>query len=471
MSSQYILSDKPVPEFIFRAYDIRAKYGEALTEEIAFKIGYCFAKSSIQPGNKQICVGRDGRLSSPALCQKLLMGLHAGGAEIAFLGVVPTPALYFADKKFGAAASIMLTGSHNPKDDNGFKIIQNGAPFFAGKIQQLKDMIADEQWSKLGPFAEDVPFKEIDIMEEYLARITNDINTDSKLKIAFDPANGATCEFVKKLSEILPCEAHIINSEIDGNFPAHPPDPTVPKNMAQLIDFMKNNSCDLGIGFDGDGDRIGVVTASGRVLFGDEILCLFAKDVLATSPGASIIADVKASGVLFDYITQHGGDPIMWKTGHSYIKQKMRESGALLAGEMSGHIFFADKYYGYDDALYAAMRLIDIVSKSDQSLDEMIAKLPKAFNTPEMRIAVDEEKKFKIIEKIADQAKANGVDFIDVDGLRVNKQNGWWLLRASNTQPAIIARCEADTEQGCKEIQLELKSILKKHNVDISKEI
>lgn len=452
---------------IFRAYDIRGKYKTDLTAEIAYKIGFSLTKMSITNDNNLICVGMDGRVSSPELCAALTGGIKSAGGKVIFIGLVPTPALYYADKKFLPAASIMVTGSHNPKEDNGFKMIKNGKPFFGEMIQELSKEINQIEWKDItGSFT---PEMVQDISDEYIARITEGVGSKKQLKIAFDPANGAACLYLHKLCHILPVKSIIINDTIDGTFPAHDPDPTVPKNLEQLKYAVLHNSCDIGIGFDGDADRIGVVTKQGNVIFGDQLLCLYAEEILANNPGASIIADVKASATLFDHVAKLGGKPIMWKTGHSFIKQKMQETNALLAGEMSGHIFFADKYYGYDDALYSAVRLISIIANSDQDIDQMIEKLPKAHSTPEMRINVPEKDKFRIIEEIKCQAQKDGLKFIDVDGLRVIDNNGWWLLRASNTQAAIIARCEANSLSNLNVLLENLEQILVKYGIVICK--
>jgi phosphomannomutase len=333
-------------------------------------------------------------------------------------------------------------------------------------LQELKIMIEKFDW-------EDIEIKTshkeeiIDIKEQYIERIILNRNINKNLKIAFDPANGSGGELTSILCNKLPCQTFMINEKIDGNFPAHDPDPTIAKNLQQLKDYVLKNNCDIGIGFDGDADRIGVVTKKGNFIAGDQLLCLYAKDVIAKIPKAKIIADVKASGSLFDYVEKIGGIPIMWKTGHSFIKAKMKEIDAKLAGEMSGHIFFADEYYGYDDALYAAVRLIDIISNSYESIDDMIEKLPKTYNTPEIKLAVSDETKFAIIDNIKTLIQAQKINFIDIDGLRATTKHGWWLLRASNTGPAIIARCESSTEEGLQSIKNDLKKILLQHNLDL----
>jgi phosphomannomutase len=374
--------------------------------------------------------------------------------------------LYFADKIFSASGSIMVTGSHNPKDDNGFKMLQDNAPFFGKMIQDLKSKIENFNWGNIE--IKDGHTEEIiDIKEQYIERILLDRKINKNLKIAFDPASGSGGELTSILCSKLPCQTFMINEKIDGNFPAHAPDPTIAKNLEQLKDFVLANNCDVGIGFDGDADRIGVITKKGKFIAGDQLLCLYAKDVISKTPQAKIIADVKASSSLFNYIEKIGGIPIMWKTGHSFIKAKMKETGALLAGEMSGHIFFADEYYGYDDALYAATRLIDIISNSLESIDDMIEKLPKMYNTPEIKLAASDETKFKIIDDIKTLIKNQNINFIDIDGLRVTTPHGWWLLRASNTGPAIIARCESSTKEGLESIKNDLQKIISKYGMKL----
>jgi len=447
-----------INQAIFRAYDIRGHATKDLSPEIAYKIGCAFAEMVTTKDNNKIVVGRDGRISSPSLCDALIRGLKQAGAEVVFIGIVPSPALYFADKKLGGAGGIMVTASHNPKEDNGFKMIKAGESFFGDMIQDLKKRVLNPGLAK-----DMKSFQESSITsftEEYIDRIFQNISVNPKLRIAFDPANGSAGQMVKMICKRLPCHTFLINDEIDGNFPAHKPDPTIAENMVQLRGLVLDNFCDIGIGFDGDGDRIGVVTKQGDMLYGDQLLCIYASSLLKKNPGCSIIADVKASKVLFDHVKALGGNPIMWRTGHSFIKAKIKESGALLAGEMSGHMFFADDYYGYDDALYASLRLIDILSSSDESLDEMIAHFPKVYNTPEIKIAVADSEKFEIIKRIKQQAKEEDLDFADIDGLRVTNEHGWWLLRASNTQAAIIARCESTSKEGLERLKEEIDRML-----------
>ncbi|WP_341789304.1 phosphomannomutase/phosphoglucomutase [Rickettsia endosymbiont of Polydrusus tereticollis] len=453
---------------IFRAYDIRGNSFTDITETTAYKIGFCFAETTISNNNNKICIGRDGRLSSPALCDALIKGLVDGGAAVITIGIVPTPMLYFADKQLMPAASIMVTGSHNPKDDNGFKMLAMGKPFFGSQLQDLLTKILDLDRSNIS--ITNSPFNninEIDVTAGYLERILNNISINSKLKVAWDPGNGAAGNITEALKTRLPNNNIVINSKIDGNFPSHHPDPTRPSNLKELIEVVTRENCDIGIAFDGDGDRLGIVSSEGQILFGDQIVCLFAEDILKKHPNATIILDVKASQSVIDQIKSYGGQPLIWRTGHPFIKSKMQETNALLAGEMSGHIFFADKYYGYDDAIYAALRFLDLLSRSDKSLDELIQSLPKSYNTPEMKIFVVSTMKFKIISEIKEQLLKKGIEFNDIDGLRVNTETGWWLLRSSNTEPAIIARAESTTAKGLEDLKNILENLLSRYGLTV----
>jgi phosphomannomutase len=448
---------------IFRAYDIRGSSLKDINATIAYRIGFCFSQmhSDVQ-GAVTICVGQDGRLSSQSLHDALVQGLVEGGANIISIGVVPSPALYFADKKFNPAASIMITASHNPKDDNGFKMLSGGKSFFGLQIRELLKLIEKTNWRDYSPSQNMMnnAIQYININDEYVGRILDGLTINPKLKVAWDPGNGSGGAITEILKERLPNNNIVINSEIDGNFPNHHPDPTILTNLQQLIDITISENCDVGIGFDGDADRIGIVTNKGRMIYGDQLLCLFAKDLLNLNRDATVIMDIKASQSVFDQIKRYGGNPIMWKTGHPLIKTKMLETNAILGGEMSGHIFFADKYYGYDDGIYAGLRFLDLLSRSDKSLDDMLNTLPKVYNTPEIKISVPEEKKFKIIDEIKKQIKEAGADIIDIDGIRVRSKDGWWLLRASNTSAALVARCESSSEEGLEILKSNLSKIL-----------
>jgi len=470
---------------IFRAYDIRGNSLKDLTEEVAYKIGFCFAKMSISNDNNKICIGLDGRLSSPTLCRALEVGLINAGAKVINLGVVPTPVLYFADKHFMPAGSIMVTGSHNPRDDNGFKLVQNGKSFFGNQIQDLLTRILDSNVISVSPYVIpakagiqkiiksrlDSRFRGNDIEyghnieHKYLKRILEGISINPKLKVAWDCGNGATGNIIDELKKHLTNKNIIINSKIDGNFPSHHPDPTNPANLQELIKLVKEQNCDLGIAFDGDGDRLGIVSRGGKILFGDQILCIFAEDILKENPNATIILDIKASQLIVDKIKSCGGNPIIWRTGHPFIKSKMLETNALLAGEMSGHIFFADKYFGFDDAIYAALRFLDLLSRSSKTLDEIIEGLPKSYSTPEIKIFVPAELKLQIIKEIKEKLLKDKIEFNDIDGVRVNTEYGWWLLRSSNTESAIIARAESRNAKGLDILKTRINELLSKYGI------
>ncbi|MCC8377829.1 MAG: phosphomannomutase/phosphoglucomutase [Rickettsia endosymbiont of Graphium doson] len=471
---------------IFRAYDIRGNSLTDLTVEVAYKVGFCFAKMTIKDGNNKICVGMDGRLSSPTLYKALEMGLIDAGAEVINIGVVPSPVLYFADKKFTPAGSIMVTGSHNPRDDNGFKIIQHGKSFFGSQVQDLLTEILNTDFNVI-PAEAGIQLNMNmdsrfcgndrkggnnseggnDIQSKYLNHILEKIIVNSNLKVAWDPGNGATGNIVEELKNRLNNENIIINSKIDGNFPSHHPDPTKVDNLQELIKLVKEQNCDLGIAFDGDGDRIGIVSSSGKMLFGDQILCIFAEDILKENPNATIILDVKASQLIADRIKSYGGQAIIWRTGHPFIKSKMAESKALLAGEMSGHIFFADKYFGFDDAIYAGLRFLDLLTRSSKTLDEIIDELPKSYSTPEVKIFVSSELKLQIIEEIKEKLLKDKIEFNDIDGVRVNTEDGWWLLRSSNTESAIIARAESKSAEKLEELKTMINQLLSKYGLNI----
>jgi len=450
----------------FRAYDIRGNSNTAITTELAYNIGWYFAKMNMSPANKRIAVGYDGRLSTPHLYEALVQGLVEAGSEVSSIGLVPTPCLYFADKKLFPAASIMITGSHNEKHDNGFKMMAGNLSFFGQQIQELLALILKDT-KKYKPKPKDVKVFSVNIKPHYLDKILNGSQIRSELKVVWDPGSGAAGNVLSELISKLPNVNFIINGEVDGNFPSHHPDPTLPENLEQLKKEVKNQDADIGIAFDGDADRIGVVTKEGKIVFGDQLLCIYSKELLSRKPGSVIIADVKASKTLFDYVDSLGGKALMWKTGHSLIKAKMTETSAEIAGEMSGHIFFRDGYFGYDDALYAAIRLLTILSKSDQTIDEMIDALPKVYNTPEIRLDVDDSKKFKIVDKLKATLKKRNISFNDVDGIRADNKHGWWLVRASNTQGALIVRCEAESKESLKKVIASLNELLAEFSLKV----
>ncbi len=433
-----------------REYDIRGIVDKTLHGEDAYAIGRVFGSIVAGRGGSTVAVGYDGRLSSPDLEPRLVQGLVDSGIEVLRIGRGPTPMLYFAAVTLNTDGGIMVTGSHNPPDYNGFKMVLANKPFYGNAIQEIGTRAAA---GDVVPHAEGSA-RDIDISADYWARLLSDWDGgDRLLKVVWDNGNGAAGEILQRLVSSLPGEHTVLNGEIDGNFPAHHPDPTVPKNLVQLIAEVHARGADIGIAFDGDADRIGAVDDKGQILAGDQLLVILARDVLRDHPGANIIADVKASQVLFDEVTKAGGTPLMWRTGHSLIKAKMAEIGSPLAGEMSGHIFFADKWYGFDDALYAAVRLLGIVARMDGKLSAVRDALPHVLNTPELRFDCDDLRKFAVIEEVAARLKQAGAKVSDIDGVRVSTEDGWWLLRASNTQAVLVARCEAKTEEGLEKLK------------------
>jgi phosphomannomutase len=428
-----------------REYDIRGIVGKTLHGEDAFAIGRVFGSVVAEQGGTSVVVGYDGRVSSPALEPELVRGLMASGMEVVRIGLGPTPMLYFAATTLESGGAVMVTGSHNPADYNGFKMMLGKKPYFGKSIQELGaragrgDVAAEASGSE----------RRIDIMADYVSRLLSDWDGgDRLLKVVWDNGNGAAGEALTRLVSSLPGEHIVLNGTIDGTFPAHHPDPTVARNLQQLIEAVRMEKADLGIAFDGDADRIGAVDDKGTILAGDQLLVILARDVLRDHPGATIIADVKASQVLFDEVARAGGKPLMWRTGHSLIKAKMAETGSPLAGEMSGHVFFADRWYGFDDALYAAVRLLGIIARSGGKLSAVTDALPHVLNTPELRFDCDDRRKFAVIEEVAGRLRAAGARVSDIDGVRVSTDDGWWLLRASNTQAVLVARAEARSAEG-----------------------
>jgi len=436
-----------------REYDIRGTVGRTLSEADAFAIGRCFGTIVARNAGRTVAVGYDGRLSSPALETALVRGLISSGMEVIRIGRGPTPMLYYAATKLATDGAIMVTGSHNPPDYNGFKMVLAGKPFYGTQIRDLGAMAAVGDVMPEAQGSE----RRVDIAADYVSRLLADWDGgDRMLKVVWDNGNGAAGDILTKLVAGLPGEHIVLNGAIDGTFPAHHPDPTVPKNLEQLIHEVAARRADIGIALDGDADRIGLIDDKGRILFGDQLLVLLARDVLREHPGATIIADVKASQVLFDEVARAGGNPLMWRTGHSLIKAKMAETGSPLAGEMSGHIFFADRWYGFDDALYAAVRTLGIIARLDTSLAEVRQALPHVINTPEVRFNCDDRRKFAVIEEVVSRLAAEGAKVSATDGVRVQTPDGWWLLRASNTQAVLVARCEANTQAGLERLKAAL---------------
>ncbi|MFQ5954923.1 MAG: phosphoglucomutase/phosphomannomutase PgmG [Kiloniellales bacterium] len=447
---------------VLRQYDIRGVVGQTLSAADARAIGRGFATMVRERGGGAVCVGHDGRLSAPGLEAALTEGLLAAGVPVLRVGLGPTPMLYFATVTLQAAGGVMVTGSHNPPDHNGFKFVLGGAAFYGREILRLGEIAAAGAWAAGSAEATERP-----MLDAYVARLVQDYDGERPLTVAWDAGNGAAGEAMARLVAGLPGRHVLLNQVVDGRFPAHHPDPTVSENLEQLRQAVAREGCDLGVAFDGDGDRIGVVDGRGRILWGDQLMVLLARDVLQAHPGATIIADVKASQVLFDSIAEMGGVPLMWHTGHSLIKAKMAELGAPLAGEMSGHIFFADRYYGYDDALYAALRLIGLVARSDSSLAQMRDALPQPVNTPELRFACDDERKFAVVDEVRWRLEEAAREVSTIDGVRVRTADGWWLLRASNTEPALVARCEAGDVAGLDRLKAELSDQLRESGVGV----
>jgi phosphomannomutase len=436
-----------------REYDIRGIVGKTLHGADAFAIGRVFGSIVSAGGGKTVAVGYDGRLSSPELEPELVAGLMASGMEVLRIGRGPTPMLYFAATTLPTDGAIMVTGSHNPPDYNGFKMMLGKKPFFGLQIQLIGEK------ATIGDVVPEAAGSEctIDVSTKYVARLLKDWDGGAQsLNVVWDNGNGAAGDILSRLVTSLPGTHAVLNGEIDGTFPAHHPDPTVAKNLEQLIAEVRARGADIGIAFDGDADRIGAVDDRGNILAGDQLLVIFARDVLSAHPGATVIADVKASQVLFDEIKASGGVPLMWRTGHSLIKAKMAETGAPLAGEMSGHLFFADKWYGFDDALYAGVRLLGILARMDGRLSDVRAALPHVVNTPELRFDCDDVRKFAVIDEVAARLRQVGAAVSDIDGVRVSTPDGWWLLRASNTQAVLVARAEARDHAGLERLKAAL---------------
>jgi len=452
---------------ILREYDVRGVIGKTLNPADAEALGRAFGtivagEIGAEGRTPRVCVGRDGRISSPAMAAAVIRGLTAAGVDAVDIGGCPTPMLYFSVYEMDADGGVMITGSHNPPDYNGFKMMLGKRPFFGADIQRLGEIAAADRFASGAGSIETV-----DLFQAYVDRLLRDFAGGRELKVVWDCGNGATGPVTEALAKALPGEHRVLYPEVDGTFPNHHPDPTLPETLEVLRETVADMGADLGIGFDGDGDRIGVIDDKGRVLWGDQLVAVYATEVLADRPGATIIADVKASRVLFERIAELGGEPLMWRTGHSLIKTKMAETGAPLAGEMSGHLFFKDTYFGFDDALYAAMRLLSLLARSDKPLSAYRDELPETVSTPEVRFQISEERKFAAV----DEVKANlegvaGIEVNAVDGVRVSSDDGWWLLRASNTQDVLVARAEANDQAALDRLKAQLRAALEKVGVD-----
>ena len=445
-----------VPAEIFKAYDIRGIVGRTLTPEITESIGRALGSRARSLDQKAVCIGRDGRLSGPELSAALARGLQAAGIDVIDVGRVATPMLYFATFHLQTGSGVMVTGSHNPPDYNGLKMVVAGDALSGEAIQDLRERIeAGELASGQGGYSK------AEIAEAYLQRIVGDVRLARPMRIVVDCGNGVPGAFAPELYRRLGCQVRELYCEVDGSFPNHHPDPSQPENLHDLIHALAHGDEELGFAFDGDGDRLGVVTKAGKIIYPDRQLMLFAADVLSRNPGAQVIFDVKSTRNLFDWIRSHGGTPVLWKTGHSLIKAKMKETGALLAGEMSGHTFFKERWYGFDDGMYAGARLLEYLSRRPD-IDAQFAQLPDSVNTPELQIKLAEGENHALIEKLQRTASFDGArDVITIDGLRVEYRDGFGLARASNTTPVIVLRFEADDQAGLHRIQEDFRRVLR----------
>jgi phosphomannomutase/phosphoglucomutase len=440
---------------IFKAYDIRGIVGETLTAEVVYQLGRALGSEAYFRGEQIVVVGRDGRVSGPELSEALINGLKSTGRDVKDIGLVPTPVLYFAAQQLGTGSGVMLTGSHNPPEYNGLKMVIAGDTLASEAIQELHKRIETGDL-----LTGDGTVESVDIMQDYIEKITSDVQVIRPLKVVIDCGNGAAGEAAPLLFKSLGCNVEELFCEIDGNFPNHHPDPSKPENLTALIKAVQQQGADLGFAFDGDGDRLGVVDSNGRVIWPDRLMMLFAADVLSRNPGAQIIYDVKCSKNLANAIAQSGGEPLMWKTGHSLIKAKMKETGALLAGEMSGHIFFKERWFGFDDALYAGARLLEILANDDRSADDVFAALPDSYNTPELNIAMAEGEPAVFMEKLSSSTGFENAQLTTIDGMRAEFEDGWGLVRASNTTPNLVLRFEADDELALFRIQEEFRRVM-----------
>jgi phosphomannomutase/phosphoglucomutase len=433
---------------IFRAYDIRGIVGQSLNEDVIFTMGRVLGTLTLEKGDKLMVVGRDGRLSGPVLYDALCKGILSTGCDVIAIGMVPTPLLYYSTFVMETHSGVMLTGSHNPAEYNGLKMVIKGQTLSDQDIKNLYQRAIDQQFAQ-----GQGELRELEVIERYLNHVAHDVKLARPLKVVVDCGNGVAGAIVPQLFRRLGCDVHELFCDVDGNFPNHHPDPSQPENLQDLIRVVKEQNADVGLAFDGDGDRLGVVTAQGKIIWPDRQLMLFAKSILAKKPGAKIIYDVKCTNHLHTLVEALGGVPIMWKTGHSLIKAKLAETQALLAGEMSGHIFIKDRWYGFDDAIYAGARLLEILAEQQDSCDAVFNAIPDSVNTPELKIYVDEAEKFSLMEKIIAEAKFEEAQLMTIDGLRVNFAKGWGLVRPSNTTPCLVLRFEAENESVLASIQ------------------
>jgi len=444
-----------LPQEIFKAYDIRGIVGKTLTPPLVIAIGRAIGSEGRARGVREIAIGRDGRLSGPDLAAALAEGIQAAGVDVVDAGCVATPMLYFAAYHLGTRSGVMVTGSHNPPDYNGLKIMLAGDTLAGDAIQGLRQRI------ERGDVASGAGnYRTADIAADYSARIAGDVQLARPMKIAIDCGNGIAGAFAPALYRRLGCEVTELFCEVDGTFPNHHPDPSVPENLADLIATLERGDAEIGLAFDGDGDRLGVVTRDGQIIYPDRQLMLFAADVLSRNPGAEVIYDVKSTRNLKPWIENHGGKPLLWKTGHSFIKAKLRETGAPLAGEMSGHMFFKERWYGFDDGLYAGARLLEILSRTADPSAALNA-LPNAISTPELQIKLKEGENFTLVERLQRDARFEGArEIITIDGVRVEYADGFGLARPSNTTPVVVLRFEADNQTALERIQEDFRRVL-----------
>jgi phosphomannomutase/phosphoglucomutase len=439
---------------MFREYDIRGIAGVDMDEEDVFRIGQGVGTYLRKLDCRRVVVGRDCRLTSDTYAEKIMAGLQSVGCDVTDIGVCPTPVLYFSIQHFDMEGGVMVTASHNPGKYNGFKLCKGSDSIHGKQILEIRDII------DAGDFADGNGDRSTaDAISPYHAFLKENIELGKPLRIGVDAGNGTAGVVAVPALKAHGCEVHDLYCEMDGTFPNHEADPTVLKNMTDLIDLVKEKKLDVGIGYDGDGDRIGVVDENGQIIYGDKLLIIFAREILSRRPGATFISEVKCSQTMYDDIEKHGGRAIMWKTGHSLIKKKMKEENAALAGEMSGHMFFADRYFGFDDATYASLRLLEILSRTDQPLSALLADVPETFTTPEIRVECPDDQKFDVVERITAHFKKDH-DVIDIDGMRVLFGDGWGLVRASNTQPALVLRFEALSENRLNEIRTLVETTL-----------
>jgi phosphomannomutase/phosphoglucomutase len=439
---------------IFREYDIRARVGLDLTAEEVFHLGRALATYFRRQGKQRLVVGRDCRLSSPEWSEQLVGALTAGGCRVVDIGVCPTPVLYFAIRHLEAEGGVIVTASHNPPDFNGFKICNGFHTIFGAEIQELYRIAQKGEFT-----AGHGEVKQVEIIPAYQDFLAANLKISRPLRLAMDAGHGTAGEVALPLYRRLGCEVWPLYCDMDGRFPAHQPDPTIEANLTELQALVREQSLDLGVAYDGDGDRLGVIGPQGEIIWGDQLMVLFSRAILRENPGAAIIGEVKCSQRMYDDIAKHGGKPLMWKTGHSLIKQKMLEEKALLAGEMSGHLFFADRYFGYDDAIYATGRLLELVASERRNVTGLLADLPPAVITPEIRRDCPDEKKFAVVARLKARL-AERFPVIDLDGVRLKLPDGWGLVRASNTQPALVLRFEANTPERLVEIRELVETML-----------